>query len=258
MKNMIVQSEDQVTTEEFVRMIIKSSKVNLEETGDTWSSGYMEYALQMGIIEDYDMSNTSKPIERRSAARIVHEALLTEFREKDEYEWSAAENLKDLYSCHSCVMHIAQVYVKGIMLGRDNNVFDVKGCITREEASAILARMLDPEQRIPQIMENKVQSKKLSPEKAWELLRNESNAKLIDVRTKEEYNLGHIKDSICIPLLDISNNPYSVCERKDTPVILYCQKGYKSSVAAQLLIDAGYSRIYSIPGIEEYWYDLII
>lgn len=248
--------EDLVTTEEFITMLIRSNKGNIEPAGDTWSSGYMEYALNKGIVEDYDLTNRSKPIERRSAARIIHEALLIEFKEKDEYNWSAAENLKDLYSCHTCVMHIAQVYVKGIMLGRDNDVFDVKGSITRAEAEEIIVRMLDREQRIPQIVVDKIHSKKLTPGEAGELMRSYSIALLIDVRTNEEYNKGHIQGSKNIPLLDISNNPFSVCVRKDTPLILYCQMGYKSSIAAQILIDAGYSRIYTIPGVEEYQYHL--
>lgn len=246
--------EDKVTTEEFVTMIIRSSKGSIAPTLDPWSSVSMDYVLHKGIIEDYDMTNRSKPIERRCAARIVHETLLTEFDEKDEDDWSAAENLRDLYSCHTCVMHIAQVYVKGIILGRENKVFDAVGSITRGEAAAIIVRMLDREQRIPQTEGRKYQSINLSPKEAWELMSDDNTAKLIDVRTNEEYNIRHIEGSICIPLLDISNNPFSVCCRKDTPVILYCQKGYKSSIAAQALIDAGYSRIYTIPGIEQYQY----
>jgi hypothetical protein len=71
----------------------------------------MDYALHKCIIEDYDMTNINSPIERRSAARIVHETLLTELRKKDEGQWSAAEKLRDLYTCHTCVIHIAQIYV---------------------------------------------------------------------------------------------------------------------------------------------------
>lgn len=245
-----------ITTEQFVIMIIRSSKGNIEPTRDSWSSGYIDYALHKGIIEDYDMTNISNPIERRSAARIVHEALLTEFRERDEDQWSAAEKLSDLYSCHTCVMHIAQVYVKGIIPGHDNNVFDPQGRITCAEAAAIIVKMLDKEQRIPQTQGSVFKSKRLSPDEAWELMLNDSKAILIDVRSNEEYKIGHIDGSICISLKNISNNPFSVCESKDTPIILYCQKGYKSSLAAQALIDAGYSRIYTIPGIDQYEYNL--
>ncbi|MCA0753421.1 rhodanese-like domain-containing protein [Paenibacillus sp. N4] len=248
--------EDPITTEQFVTMVIRSNKGHIEPTRGSWSSGYMDYALHKGIIEDYDLTNISKPIERRSAARIVHEALLTEFGERDEYEWSAAEHLRDLYSCHTCVMHIAQVYVKGIMLGRDPNLFDVVGGLTHAEAAAVVVRMLDREQRIPQKEGRVFQSKCLTPDEAWALMVNDPAAMLIDVRTHEDYQTGHIQDSICIPVQDISNNPFSVCARKATPLILYCQKGYKSSLAAQTLIDAGYSRIYTIPGIERYPYTI--
>ena len=249
--------EDNVTTEQFVTMVIRSSKGNIEPTRGCLSSGYMDYALYKGIVEDYDITNISKPIERRSAARIVHEALLTEFGERDEYEWSAAEILRDLYSCHTCVMHIAQMYVKGIMLGRDNNMFDAVGSLSHAEAAEVVVRMLDREQRIPQTKGRVFQSKNLSPDEAWELMLNDNTAMLVDVRTNQDYKIGHIQESICIPLHDISNNPFSVCDRRDTPLILYCQKGYKSSLAAQALIDAGYSRIYTIPGIEQYPYNLI-
>lgn len=153
-------------------------------------------------------------------------------------------------------MHIAQVYVKGIMLGRDNNMFDTHGSITSAEAAEIIVRMLDKEQRTPQTQGRVFKSKTLSPDEASEMMLHDSKAMLIDVRANEEYTIGHICGSICIPLKDISNNPFSVCERKDTPIILYCQKGYKSSLAAQALIDAGYSRIYTIPGIDQYEYNL--
>lgn len=249
--------EDIVTTEEFVTMIIRSSKGNIEPTHEGWSSGYMDYAFHKGIIEDYDVTNISNPIERRSAARIVHEALLTEFGEEDEVAWSAAENLHDLYSCHTCVMHIAQMYVKGIMLGRDNSVFDVKGSLTRAEAETIIVRMLDMKQRIPQTEGREFKCKNLSPDEAWELMSKDSTAMLVDVRTIEAYNIGHIEGSICMPLNDISNNPFSVCENRNTPIIIYCQMGYKSSAAAKALIDVGYSKIYTIPGIWQYQYNLI-
>lgn len=244
-------ANDAITTEQFVTMVIRSA------ANEGCSGEYMDYALHKGIIEDYDMTNISNPIERRSAARIVHETLLTELKERDESKWSAAGDLRDLYTCHTCVIHIAQVYVKGIMLGRDNDVFDVHGSITYAEAVEIVVRMLDKDQRIPQTEGRIFESKSLSPDEAWELMLNDSRAMLIDVRTKDEYKIGHIYGSNCIPLNDILNNPFSICENKDTPIILYCQKGYKSSAAAQALIDVGYSRIYTIPGIAQYQYNNI-
>lgn len=247
---------DIVTVEDFTAMVIRSIKGDIGPTRDGWSSGYMDHALHKGIIEDYDITNMGKPIERRSAARIVHEALLRELGERDEHEWSAAECLEDLYLCHTCVIHIAQVYVKGIMPGRADNLFDSLGSVSRTEAAEIVERMLNKDQRVHRTGARQYQCEKLSPDEARKLMRDNSAAMLIDVRSSEEYTAGHIDDSICIPLHDILNNPFSVCSRKDTPIILYCQKGYKSSMAARSLIDAGYRKIYTIPGIEQYQYIL--
>ena len=259
MKDGLFHPEDKVTTEQFITMIIRSSKGEIKPIRESWSSGsgYLDYALLKGIIEDYDLTNRNNSIERRSAARIVHVALLTEFSEKDEAEWSVAKKLIDIYSCHTCVMHIAQVYVKGIMLECEENVFDIKGYLTFEEAAAIVVRMLDRKKRIPQREVRTFQSKMIHPDEAREIRLKDSRSMLIDVRTYEEYKQGHIEGSICIPFNDISNNPFSVCIRKDTSIILYCLKGYKSSLAGQVLIDAGYSKIYTIPGIEQYSYKII-
>lgn len=246
--------QEHVTTEELVVMVIQSSKGLIEQTRGSWSSGFIDYALYKGIIEDYDLTNLRNPIERRSAARIVHEMLRTELGENDVSEWSAAEKLMDLYSCRTCVRPIAQMYVKGIMPGREHNLFDVQGSLTRTEAAEVVARMLDKEKRIPQTGGRVLHSTHLTPDEARELMLNDHTAMLIDVRTKEDYIQGHIQKSICIPLHDMSINPYSVCVRKDAPLILYCQTGYKSSVAAQTLIDAGFSKVYTIPGIEQYPY----
>lgn len=256
MKENLVNTKDLVTTEQFITMMIRRSNVDLEPNREDWSSGYIDYAFYQGILEDYDMTNRSNPIERRAAARIVHEALLKVFSEKDETEWSAAEKLLDLYSCRTCVMHIAQVYVKGIMLGREHNAFDVKGNMTLSEAESIVDRMLVREKRIPPTKDRAPKIKMIPPDDAWEMIRNDRKAVLIDVRTTGEFYQGHIHGSINIPLQNISNNPFSVCMRKDTPIILYCQMGYKSSLAAQILIDAGYSKIYTIPGIEQYRYNI--
>lgn len=244
-----------ITTEQFVTMVIKSYKGEITPSSSNWSSEYINYALYKGLIEDYDIANQREPIKRRSVARILHEVLLLELKEKDEDDWSAAERLKDLYDCHTCVMHIAQVYVKGIISVNDNNIFNVLGCITGEEAASFVINMLHKEQRVPQRKEGKIKVKELLPDEIWEYMKKQSKAKLIDVRPAEDYKEGHLERSISIPLNQILNNPHSVCNDRDDPIILYCQKGAKSSIAANILIGAGYSRIYTIPGLDQFFYE---
>ena len=77
---------------------------------------------------------------------------------------------------------------------------------------------------------------------AMDLIENE--AIVIDVRTADEYNTGHIKDSINIPVDNISSVEYD----KDSVIIVYCASGMRSSNAAKTLIDLGYTNVYNLDG----------
>lgn len=252
----ISESSDMITTEEFVAIILRGIQKDSDQSGEEQEPKYMEYAFEKGLITDLDIQNKSDLIERRNAARIVHEVLLNLLNEKDEKEWSAAESLKDLYDCRTCVMHISQVYVKGIMPPKSRQLFDVQGKMTFEEGVETVVRMLHKERRVPQLKTMKSRIIDLLPYKAFEIMNKDRTAILLDVRTCEEYGQYHIAGAVSLPLDELINNPFSVCANKDTIIIIYCQKGYKSNLAARVLCSAGYSGIYTILGIEEYDYDL--
>ena len=72
----------------------------------------------------------------------------------------------------------------------------------------------------------------------------ENNAVIIDVRTVDEYNTGHIKNSINIPVDNISSIDYN----KETVIIVYCASGMRSATAAETLIDLGYTNVYNLDG----------
>ena len=77
---------------------------------------------------------------------------------------------------------------------------------------------------------------------AMDLIENE--AIVIDVRTLDEYNTGHIKDSINIPVENISTVDYD----KETVIIVYCASGMRSSNAAKTLVGLGYTNVYNLDG----------
>lgn len=72
----------------------------------------------------------------------------------------------------------------------------------------------------------------------------EDNAIIIDVRSSEEYDTGHIKDSINIPVDNISTVNYE----KEQVIIVYCASGIRSATAAEELIDLGYTNVYNLDG----------
>jgi rhodanese-related sulfurtransferase len=71
----------------------------------------------------------------------------------------------------------------------------------------------------------------------------QSGAQIIDVRSAAEYQSGHIKNSINIPLPDIAASLQKI--KKDRPVITCCASGMRSASAKALLKSNGYSEVYN-------------
>ncbi|HOV10947.1 MAG TPA: rhodanese-like domain-containing protein [Bacteroidales bacterium] len=63
-------------------------------------------------------------------------------------------------------------------------------------------------------------------------------ATIIDVRSKGEYQGGHLKGSINIPLKNLADNLAKI--KKDKPVITCCASGARSGVAKNALKAYGY------------------
>ena len=81
------------------------------------------------------------------------------------------------------------------------------------------------------------------------ILVNRENAKVVDVRSKEEFKKGHIVDAINVPMADIKNNQLSAVEKfKSSPIILVCNTGMTSSQAAQLLAKQGFENLLNLKG----------
>lgn len=73
------------------------------------------------------------------------------------------------------------------------------------------------------------------------------NAKIIDVRTKEEYDEKHLDNAINIPyeqIIDVLNTYDGIT--LDTPIVVYCRSGARSSEAFNNLKSAGYKHIYDL------------
>lgn len=78
-----------------------------------------------------------------------------------------------------------------------------------------------------------------------------NNSILLDVRTEEEYNSGHIEKSINIPLQRIEDS-LKIINDKSTPIYVYCRSGARSTSATALLTSLGYSNVINIGGIISY------
>ena len=70
-----------------------------------------------------------------------------------------------------------------------------------------------------------------------------SGAQIIDVRTKGEYQGGHIIGSLNIPLRSLQTNISKI--KKDKPVITCCASGMRSATAKSILKSVGFTEVYN-------------
>jgi rhodanese-related sulfurtransferase len=84
-------------------------------------------------------------------------------------------------------------------------------------------------------------------------LRNLEEVQLIDVRTKAEYDAGHLVNSQNIDYNSPTFDDDIAGLDKEKPVVLYCQKGGRSAKCAQKMHDAGFKKVYDLKGGFSKW-----
>ena len=94
----------------------------------------------------------------------------------------------------------------------------------------------------------------ISQEEAKRIMDEEDDIVILDVRTKEEYDGGHIKDAICIPNETIDEKVSETLKDKNQKILVYCRSGRRSVQAAEKLVALGYTKIYEFGGIIDWIY----
>lgn len=73
----------------------------------------------------------------------------------------------------------------------------------------------------------------------------QKGARLVDVRTPQEFATGHIPGAVNIPLQELERRMPEL-DGKDRPIVVYCRSGNRSSNAARMLEKAGYTDIHNL------------
>lgn len=83
------------------------------------------------------------------------------------------------------------------------------------------------------------------------LAQREPEAKLIDVRTAQEYRAGHVPQSVNVPL-DRLEAIQQAAPDLDAPVYVYCRSGARSAQACAAMERMGYTKVQNIGGMVDY------
>ena len=76
----------------------------------------------------------------------------------------------------------------------------------------------------------------------------QAGARLVDVRTPQEFAAGHIEGAVNIPVQDLEQRMVEL-EPRERPLVLYCRSGNRSGRAAQMLKSAGYTAVHDLGAI---------
>lgn len=82
-----------------------------------------------------------------------------------------------------------------------------------------------------------------------DIIKTEKNIIILDVRSESEYAGGHIKEALSLPYTDINEKAEQLIPDKQTKILVYCQNGSRSIIAAKKLVKLGYCDVYNCGAI---------
>ena len=97
----------------------------------------------------------------------------------------------------------------------------------------------------------------ISGAEAKALMDSESGYIIIDARTQEEYDQGHIPGAILIPEYEIADRAENELSDKNQLILVYCRSGRRSKIAAEELVKLGYTNVKEFGGIIDWEYEIV-
>ena len=95
----------------------------------------------------------------------------------------------------------------------------------------------------------------ITAQEAKELMDTQTGYIILDTRTQEEYDQGHIPGAILIPYDEVLEKAEGILTEKDQLILVYCRSGRRSKIAADDLVKLGYTNIREFGGIIDWPYE---
>ncbi len=102
-----------------------------------------------------------------------------------------------------------------------------------------------------------VEYQKITAEQAKERMDSGDELIVLDVRTQDEYDAGHIEGAALLPNETIADTQPDLLPDLDAEILIYCRSGNRSAQAALKLIAIGYTNVYDFGGIIDWPYDIV-
>lgn len=97
----------------------------------------------------------------------------------------------------------------------------------------------------------------ITAREAKQIMDSEKDYIILDTRTQEEYDQGHIPGAILIPDTEILARAEEILTDKDQLILVYCRSGRRSKLASADLAALGYTYILEFGGIIDWPYETV-
>lgn len=97
----------------------------------------------------------------------------------------------------------------------------------------------------------------ITAEQAKEIMEQNSDYVILDVREEDEYAKGHIEGSVLLPYTEIEDRAAEELPDKDQLILVYCRSGRRSAIAADSLSAMGYTNVKDFGGIIDWPYEVV-
>ena len=101
--------------------------------------------------------------------------------------------------------------------------------------------------------QSEIKYKDITIKELKQMLDNNEDIILVDVRTEGEYMQGHLKGAINIPHYEIEDRYKEITLDKNKKIVAICSLGARSTIAAKKLVALGYKNVYNVMGGMEQW-----
>ena len=96
----------------------------------------------------------------------------------------------------------------------------------------------------------------ITAQEAKEIMDTQEGYIILDVREQDEFDQGHIPGAILIPYTQIDRKAEDMLPDLDQLILVYCRSGRRSKIAAEALVEMGYTNIKEFGGILDWPYEI--
>ena len=96
----------------------------------------------------------------------------------------------------------------------------------------------------------------ITAQEAKQIMDTQEGYIILDTRAQYEYDEGHIPGAIVIPHDEIEEKAEQMLPDKDQLILVYCRSGRRSKIAAEALVELGYTNIKEFGGIIDWPYEV--